>query len=106
MPTIKKSVRRPWQPERKAQEGRIHSNTKFYQSPQWRRLRALQLERQPLCEECLKQNKHTTAKVADHIQPINKGGEPLSLDNLQSLCHACHNRKSGREAHTRKHQKE
>ncbi len=97
MPTIKKSVRRPWQPERKPQEGRIHSNTKFYQSPQWRKLRALQLEQQPLCEDC----KTIPARVADHITPINQGGEPLSIDNLQSLCHTCHNRKSGRESHTK-----
>ncbi len=102
MPTIKKSVRRPWQPERKAQEGRIHSNTKFYQSPAWRKLRALKLEQNPLCEQCGMKS----AKVADHITPINQGGEPLDINNLQSLCHTCHNCKSGREAHTRKHQKE
>ena len=97
MPTIKKSVRRPWQPERKPQEGRIHSNTKFYQSPQWRRLRALQLEQEPLCEDC----RIRAATLADHIKPINQGGEALNIDNLQSLCHQCHNKKSGRESHAR-----
>ncbi len=101
MPTIKKSVRRPWQPERKVQSGRIHSNTKFYQSTQWRKLRAVQLDRQPTCQECEKRGVSILAKVVDHILPINQGGEPLSLDNLQSLCHTCHNRKSGRESHTR-----
>ena len=101
MPTLKKSVRRPWQPERKVQSGRTHSNTKFYQSSEWRKLRALQMERQPLCEECERKGVATVARVADHVVPINQGGEPLNLDNLQSLCHTCHNRKSGKESHTR-----
>ncbi len=102
MPTIKKTVRRPWQPERKAQEGRIYSNTKFYTSPKWRRLRELQLQQQPICEECQRKGIITQANVADHIVPINQGGEPLDIENLQSLCHRCHNRKSGREKHSRK----
>ncbi len=101
MPTIKKSVRRPWQPEYKPQQGRIHSNTKFYQSSPWRRLRLMQLQRSPICEECARNGVTTLAKVADHIIPINQGGEPLDIENLQSLCHACHNRKSGRETHQR-----
>jgi HNH endonuclease. len=35
----------------------------------------------------------------DHIQPIRLGGEVYDLDNLQTLCKSCHNRKSGKEAH-------
>ncbi len=97
MPTIKRTVHRPWQVQRKPQEGRQHSNTKFYLSPQWRKLRAMKLELQPLCEECLRNDKHTTAKVADHITPINRGGAPLDIENLQSLCNRCHNIKSAQE---------
>lgn len=26
-----------------------------------------------------------------HIRPISDGGAALDLDNLQTLCHACHN---------------
>ena len=94
MPIFPKSVRRPWQPEHKPQEGRRQSNAKFYQSTAWRKLRALKIEVQPLCEECLRRGIATPARVVDHIVPINKGGAALSLANLQSLCDACHNRNS------------
>nr|DAO74578.1 MAG TPA: HNH endonuclease [Caudoviricetes sp.] len=102
MPTLKKTCRRPWQPKHDLQSGRRHSNTEFYRSTAWRKLRAVKLEQQPLCEECLKHGRHTPAQIVDHIVPINEGGASLDLVNLQSLCHACHNRKSGRERHRRK----
>ena len=70
---------------------------KFYQSPRWRRLRALILQREPLCRECKKQSRITEAKVMDHIVSIRLGGERLNEDNLQPLCHSCHNSKSGKE---------
>ncbi len=102
MPMLKKNCRRPWLPEHKPHEGRIHTNTEFYQSTAWRKLRSVKLQQQPLCEECLQQGATTPAQMVDHIRPINKGGAALDLKNLQSLCHACHNRKSGRERHPRK----
>ena len=86
-----------WLTERRPQEGRLHANTEFYRSTAWRKLRAVKLAQQPLCEECLKQGRHTPAQMVDHIRPINKGGAALDLSNLQSLCHACHNSKSARE---------
>lgn len=101
MPNIKKSCRRPWMAERKPQEGRKHSNTKFYQSTAWRKLRKVKLEQDPLCEECLKKGIHTPAKVADHIVSINQGGAVLDIVNLQSLCDRCHNIKSAKESHSR-----
>jgi len=94
MPTIKKHTRRPWLKEKKPFEGFIHHNTAFYQSTGWRRLRALKLSEQPLCEECLRAGRTTPAQMVDHIVPINKGGAKLTMDNLQSLCNACHARKS------------
>ena len=87
--------------ERKPQEGRKYSNTKFYQSTAWRKLRKVKLEQNPLCEECFKKGVHTPAKVVDHIVPINRGGAALDIVNLQSLCDRCHNVKSARESHTR-----
>lgn len=101
MPNIKRSCHRPWMAERKPQEGRKHSNTKFYQSTAWRKLRKVKLEQDPLCEECLKKGIHTPAKVADHIVSINQGGASLDIANLQSLCNTCHNKKSAKESHAR-----
>ena len=98
MPTIKKHTHRPWLPkENKPFEGYKHHNTAFYQSRQWRNLRALKLQMNPLCEECERQGRLVPAQMVDHIIPINKGGEPLSMDNLQSLCNRCHSIKTAKD---------
>ena len=96
MPTIKKRTHRPWQPKREAFGGYRHHNTEFYQSAPWRRLRAVKLEQNPMCEECERNGRYTPAQMVDHIVPINKGGSVLDLDNLQSLCGGCHNEKHER----------
>lgn len=101
MPKIVKSVSRPWMPKREVQSGRVRPNSKFYTSSAWRRVRAIKIQENPLCEECQRRGVLTPADVVDHITPINQGGEPFDESNLQSLCHRCHNKKSGREAHSR-----
>ena len=97
MPKLKRSVHRPWQPKREAFGGYRHHNTEFYQSAPWRRLRAVKLEQNPMCEECERNGRYTPAQMVDHIVPINKGGGALDLNNLQSLCNACHARKSAKD---------
>ena len=97
MPKLKRTTHRPWLPQRKPFEGYRHHNTEFYQSTSWRKLRALKLEQAPMCEECLKAGRLTPAQMVDHIVPINKGGAPLDIENLQSLCNACHARKSAKD---------
>ena len=94
MPTIKKRTKRPWIPEKKPHEGYGHHNTKFYQSTAWRKLREEKLRKNPICEQCIRIGLIIPAQVVDHIVPINKGGAALDIDNLQSLCNPCHNRKS------------
>ncbi len=97
MPSIKKHTKRPWLPERKPYEGYRHHNTDFYQSRRWRSLRALKLQKDPLCEECMRKGVLVPAHMVDHIVPINKGGAPLDLNNLQSLCNHCHAVKTARD---------
>lgn len=53
----------------------------------------------PLCAECEQEGIVSPTTVTDHITPINQGGDPWALSNLQALCGACHASKSGREAH-------
>lgn len=102
MPTIPKPSRKSYLPQRDTQGRRLHANTSFYQSQQWRRVRKKFLEGHPLCAECQRKGRVVAARVVDHITPINDGGARFDFRNLQGLCDACHNRKSGREAHSNK----
>jgi 5-methylcytosine-specific restriction protein A len=71
----------------------------FYHSREWERLRQAALARDHyLCQHCLQHNRITRATIVDHIVPISVDwSKRLSLDNLQSLCHACHNRKTAED---------
>ena len=65
--------------------------TKFaYNNRRWLRVRNKKLGRAPLCEMCLMHGDRTPATLAHHIVPISQGGAPYALENLESLCHACH----------------
>lgn len=90
------SIKRPWVIERKPFE-RANPNAKFYNSRKWRNLRKRFLMKNPLCVHCQQNNEVRVATVADHILPINKGGDALNENNLQPLCATCHNRKSARD---------
>lgn len=80
---------------------RDKSLTKFYSSSQWRKLRELQLKKNPLCIKC-----NRTATVADHIIEIKDGGCKLCLDNLQSMCNGCHTSKTAEEKRKRSEKKD
>lgn len=71
---------------------------RVYNTRGWKKLRAAHLRRHPLCEECLKRGIVTIATDVDHIVPHR--GDPSLMwnpENLQSLCHSCHSRKTARE---------
>jgi 5-methylcytosine-specific restriction endonuclease McrA len=94
MPNVPKRKQRPWlQGQNKASKQRKERN-KFYQTSAWRTLRNMFIKRHPLCVEC-----DGIGQVVDHIVPIKSGGDSLEWDNLQTMCHRCHNIKSGKEAH-------
>jgi 5-methylcytosine-specific restriction endonuclease McrA len=61
----------------------------FYKSAQWKKVRAQVLAREPFCRACKR-----VAQVVDHIVEIKDGGAKVSYDNLQPLCHNCHNKKT------------
>ena len=60
--------------------------------------RGVILSRNPVCVMCLERNVVTPAVVADHIKPLNQGGD-WSLENGQGLCLSHHNAKAGVERH-------
>ena len=41
----------------------------------------------------MRNNVITPMELVDHIIPIAEGGALYDLENLQSLCAACHNKK-------------
>ncbi|WP_460578426.1 HNH endonuclease [Gracilibacillus alcaliphilus] len=65
----------------------------FYHSTEWTRVRKLALIRDNyLCQRCLKQKKLTKAQVVHHkVELLVDWSKRLDLDNLESLCHRCHN---------------
>lgn len=103
MPLKPKTRNRPWRNknDNKAQSGR-KADSSFYHTSSWRRLSKSFREDNPLCEECKQKGRIVPSSVADHIVRIEDGGNPLDRDNLQALCHRCHNRKSGKERHANK----
>ena len=105
MPRINKP-KRPWAPKAK---NRNDIQVKFYQTPIWKIRREQVLERDEyLCQECLRRGILTPLRVhkrdyaVDHIIPINQGGHPTDMDNLESLCEPCHAKKSAKEKGTTK----
>ena len=80
---------------------------KWYQLPIWKDdLRPAQLLREPFCRSCstraqregLPHLARVKATDVDHIKP-HRGNWALFVDpnNHQSLCHACHSRKTAAE---------
>jgi 5-methylcytosine-specific restriction enzyme A len=75
----------------------------FYKSKAWLKVREQALMRDNrLCQHCLKSKRITFAVLVDHIIPLKVARNlGLSLDNLQSMCNACHRTKT--EADKRKY---
>lgn len=69
-------------------------NQSFYGSHQWRKVSQWYRKQSPLCEYCKAEGSATIGDVVDHIIEIKDGGDPYSADNLQTLCHRHHNRKT------------
>ncbi len=65
-----------------------HLRKSFYNSKRWAITRRTQLFNHPLCQcGCGR-----VATDVHHIRDIEQGGDPWSLDNLESLTHECHAR--------------
>lgn len=60
---------------------------KLYKTARWRRVRAIQLSEQPLCENCKRHGRVTPATVCDHIDPKTKLNPATFFTGpFQSLC--------------------
>lgn len=71
----------------------------FYHSKAWKQLSYSYRLRNPMCEVCLKKDIYIKCDVVDHIIPIrNDWSKRLDENNLQALCHSCHNAKTRAES--------
>jgi 5-methylcytosine-specific restriction endonuclease McrA len=73
-----------------------------YDDRQWRRVRLQHLKDEPLCRHCASKGLVVAADMVDHIVPLTVNPDGKYDDsNLQSLCNACHGRKTMKERRTR-----
>lgn len=65
----------------------------FYSGRRWRKLRAMKLGEQPLCEECIKLGVARAADEVHHAVPrsVDESRE-FDWDNLVSLCKSHHSK--------------
>ena len=64
----------------------------LYRTARWKRTRAEQLARQPLCETCLSMGRITAATVCNHVDKDSKATiEGFYAGPFTSECTPCHN---------------
>ena len=97
MPTLPKGIPgKRAQPTKKTGYKKKHEsiNNKFYHSKQWYELRNWFIKQYPICKWCEEEGIVKEGNVVDHIQEIIDGGEQLDQNNLMTMCHSCHNKKT------------
>lgn len=62
----------------------------------WQRIRNRYIAANPLCEQCRKQGRLTSAEEVHHILPLAAGGTHEER-NLMALCTSCHSEITARE---------
>lgn len=76
-------------PDRRSAEAAAYRS--LYRTARWRRTRAEQLSKQPLCETCLSQGRITAATVCNHADKDSKRTEEgFFAGPFTSECAPCH----------------
>lgn len=101
---VANKITRPWELKDGASEKTkatfsTGDHVKLYHSTAWRKLSKAHLREYPLCQcdNCKKKSVPKPATITDHIKPVKDGGDFWDWNNLQSLNHDCHNKKSAKE---------
>lgn len=83
---------------KKVNQGTTYNIDPFYNSSEWKKIRAAYLAQNPYCEcdEC--KGKKIKAEMVDHIRPIKQGGSRTDWSNLQAMTNRCHNKKRAFES--------
>lgn len=75
---------------------------RFYRSTAWKKLSHHWLMMHPLCVNCEAHRIYRKGDLVDHIIELRDDwSKRLDQDNLQTLCYACHNRKTRQAKHRR-----
>lgn len=78
---------------------RDERSTKFYKSKEWKATRSYAFGlSHGLCDQCRQRGIIKPGNVVDHKVPIKRDYSlRLTLSNLWTLCHSCHNKKTKSE---------
>jgi len=89
----------PTLPKREKPKSKPFATTQnpFYNSRAWRQFSLAYRKANPLCVKCYAKGIIKQAEVVDHKTTLRRGGDPYDWNNLQALCHKCHNSKSGHD---------
>lgn len=69
----------------------VRIQSSFYNTQDWKEIRIIKLNRDPLCEHCFDKGLYVPANVVHHKQEIRLRPDlARNIDNLQSLCPSCH----------------
>ena len=74
------------------------ANSKLYGQAAWKKIRARQLSKHPLCARCYQDGRITAAAHVDHVFPHRRDGTAFRVNLFQSLCQSCHTHKTQDEA--------
>jgi 5-methylcytosine-specific restriction endonuclease McrA len=97
MPYLSKGDDRPWLTKRKSFSAVKNTNKKFYNSREWKSLRASVIRENPWCEYAESRGRYEELSDVDHIIPINLGGSKTDKRNLMGLSKRVHMAKTGLE---------
>jgi hypothetical protein len=94
----------------KQERDRIHDRKRakeqpwrtWYNTPEWRAVRAIVLTRDPACVMCLARGRVEPSRVADHKEKDKKYDRAYFFNPLscQGLCFTCHNSAKQRQEKT------
>ncbi len=70
----------------------------IYDSARWKRVRALKIDADPLCEVCEREGRTTLAAQVHHVVKVrDEPGRAYDMANLMSVCRSCHARIEDRD---------
>jgi 5-methylcytosine-specific restriction protein A len=71
---------------------------KLRSSARWKKVRALHLAREPLCQDCAEHGVAEPAAQVHHMIPVAERPDlAFDRENLRSLCTTCHARREAEE---------